>query len=127
MDQKLANAHLIADHLKAIARLLQSDPEPLTPEASAAIGDGILIALGPNAGLDLNLLAETLEATAPFVPLTDSEKSSVVEELVDEVGDYSSFERAELVFADWTPAHWRMEFDDREEQRLEDEREEAGE
>lgn len=122
MDQKLANAHLIADHLKAIVRILQSDPEPLTPEAEEVISFNL-----PNLSKLYGKLAEDLEATAPFVPLTDAEKSSIVEELVDEVGDYSSFERAEMVFGDWTEAHWRMEHDDREEMRLEDEREEAGE
>lgn len=130
MDQKLANAHLIARHLKAIANLLQSDPEPLTGEALAvleAVEGNIQLVAGPTAGLDLNLVAEALEATAPFIPLTNEERGELFADLVDEVSDYSRKENAESICGDWTDAEWRMEWDDREAQRLEDEAEDAGE
>lgn len=121
MDNQAANAHHIARHLRAIANILQSSPEPLMQEASAAIGDGILIALGPNAGLDLNLVAETLEATAPFTPLTDAEKGEVFEFIADDVSDYSTRERVELVTNDWTEVDWRIEYDQQQEYMSEDE------
>jgi len=121
MDQKLANAHLIADHLKALSRLL-SDPTVLSEETKVIMGIG-----APFTVEALTKFADRLEASAPFVPLTDEETSKLVLELTDEVSDYSRRECAELIYGDWTPAHWRMELDDREEQRLEDEREEVGE
>ena len=118
MDRQTANSHHLARHLRAIARIITpSDdmPVPLTGEAAAILGIG-----APFTPEALERFASRLEASAPFVPLTDEEKDELAAEVADEVSDYSSKERGELVWGDWTEADWRMEKDDRDEYMKED-------
>lgn len=119
VDRQTANSHHLARHLRAIARIITpSDdlPVPLTAAASAILWIG-----APFTPEALERFASRLEASAPFVPLTDEEKAELFGEIVDEVSDYSAKENAETVCGDWTEADWRMERDDRDEYMKEDE------
>jgi len=116
MDTQAANAHHIARHLRAITNILQSAEKPLTDEAEEVMSFDLA-----NLTKLYTKLAEDLEATAPFTPLTDAEKGEVLGLIADDVADYSTGERAELLTADWTEADWRIEYDQLEEYMSEDE------
>lgn len=109
MDQQACNAHHIARHLRAIATILQSAEKPLTDEAMQAIGFDM------KQWINLEGVAGALEASAPFVPLTDAERGEVLEWIVYEQAGYSTRERVDDVVGDWTDADWRMEFDQMQE------------
>jgi hypothetical protein len=116
MNQQAINAHHIARHLRAIANILRSAERPLTDEAEEVLSFDLA-----NLTKLYTELAEDLEATAPFTPLTDVEKDKVLGLIADDVADYSTGERAELLTADWTEADWRIEYDQLEEYMSEDE------
>lgn len=107
MDRHDVSAHLAARHLRALSLLL----EGMTPEARDLLG------FVPR---DVGSLASQLEASAPFVPLTDDEKQGVFERLCEEADDMSSKEHARETIADWTDADWRMEKDDQDSYMEED-------
>jgi hypothetical protein len=111
MNQQAINAHHIARHLRAIANILRSAERPLTDEAEEVLSFDLA-----NLTKLYTELAEDLEATAPFTPLTDVEKDKVLGLIADDVA-----ERAELLTADWTEADWRIEYDQLEEYMSEDE------
>ena len=87
---------------------MQSAERPLTDEAEEVLSFDLA-----NLTKLYTKLAEDLEATAPFTPLTDAEKDKVFG-LIADVAGYSS-ERAELLTAYWTEADWRIEYDQLEE------------
>lgn len=119
MDNQAANAHHIARHLRAITNILQSAEKPLTDEAEEVLSFDLA-----NLTKLYTKLAEDLEATAPFTPLTDAEKGEVFEFIADDVSDYSTRERVELVTNDWTEVDWRIEYDQMDEYMREDEEDE---
>ena len=69
MDQQAANAHHLARHFRAIANILQSDPKPLTDAGEEVISFDLA-----NAAKMYAKLADDLEASAPFTPLTEPRK-----------------------------------------------------
>lgn len=107
MDTQAANAHHIARHLLAIANILQSAEMPLTDEAEEVLNFDLA-----NLAKLYTELAEDLEASAPFTPLTDEEKSEVINVVAETEADYSMRERIENATGYWTEADWRIEFNE---------------
>lgn len=105
MNTRDATAHLIAHHLRAIVRLMTDEPEPLQ-QVTQSLG------FDPIDTANLDMLAQLLEASAPFTPLTDEEKGEVINFIAETEADYSMRERIENATGDWTEADWRIEFDE---------------
>lgn len=115
MDKHNAAAHLVAKHLREIARLL---PDLQGHAASAVLNhllQGSPFTTYADRIADLNQHAEELEDVAPFEPITDEQRSDIRQEYAESMGDLNYRERADLVTEDWTEAEWRMEQDDRDE------------
>ena len=92
----MTTAHLIAQHLRAIAKLMTDEPEPMQ-QVTQALG------FDPIDTANLDMLATLLETSAPFVPLTE-------DEVAQTEADYSMRERI-----DWTEADMLQDYASQEE------------
>lgn len=114
MDKHDAAAHLVAKHLRAIARLLPD----LQGHGASAILDHLLQGQPffsyANRVKELEATAEALEEAAPFEPITDEQRAAIREQYAESIGDLNYRERADLITEDWTEAEWRMEQDDQD-------------
>lgn len=108
MNNRDATAHLIAQHLRAIAKLMTDEPEPMQ-QVTQALG------FDPIDTANLDMLATLLETSAPFVPLTEDEKSEVIDFVAQTEADYSMRERIDNATADWTEADMLQDYASQEE------------
>lgn len=114
MEDPHIAAHHVARHLRAIAALL--------PRLSAQAADPLYDLLNREAlhegGVDcytaLENAAVTVEATAPFEPVTEDEKQAIFEQVYEEMSDLSTRDHARD-YCDFTEADWRIEKDERDE------------
>ena len=110
MTPQEAAAHHIARHLRAIATHLTNASEDVwrvyCPGAENIKVEYLAM---------LVRKAEDIEATAPFEPLTDVERTLVSGWIGDELGDMSYRELIRQYTGDFTEADWRMEYEDHNE------------
>lgn len=86
-------AHLVAQHLRALVRLIPELPEQCRPPADFHFLFGVI--------------ADRLVALHPIEPLTDEEKDVVFKDLMDTLADMGPRDIARMLVDDWTDAEWR--------------------
>lgn len=96
--------HALAYHLRALGNIVEANRDELSKEAFYT-----MIVRLP--GEQMVKMAEELEASAPFMPLTDEEKAFTLEAVIDVLRDRSDREVLEDHTADWSEFQWRTEHD----------------
>lgn len=118
MEDHHIAAHRVADALRVLAECLPK----LSAQASDhvyALVEGAQTATEGGWGETLVAVAECVEETAPFVPLTDAEKRDLFAAVYDEMCDLTSKDhtRTYMDMAEW---QLRLEKDQRDEMERDD-------